>query len=152
MGNPLIEIPLGDSRMCQVDIWISIGRSVCFIVFSQIYIHRLQRCSRAMVLKLWVATPLRVEWPHHGVTYQTFCKSAVYIMIHHSSKIIVGTKIILCLWSTTTWGTVLEGLSIRKVENHCSRKKGITWDYGRSNASESGDFHIGPSFLTNPLD
>ena len=36
----------------------------------------------AVVLNLGVATPL-------GVTYQIFCISDIYIVIHNSSKIIV---------------------------------------------------------------
>ena len=40
------------------------------------------RRHKLAVLNLWAAT-------FTGVTYQTFCISDIYIMIHNSSKIIV---------------------------------------------------------------
>ena len=42
----------------------------------------------------------------------------------HSHRIIFynfSNEIVLWLGVTTTWGTVVKGLSIRKVESHCSR-------------------------------
>lgn len=63
--------------------------------------------------------PLWSNHPFTGVAFQIACMSDTYITIHTSSKIII-TKIIL-LWRggvVTTWGTVLKGRRVRKVENH----------------------------------
>lgn len=72
--------------------------------------------SRPVVFNLCVMTPL-------GVTYQIPCISDIYIMSHSNSKFTVMKQ----QWKqfvwlrVTTWGTVLEGFSIRKAENHWSR-------------------------------
>lgn len=44
-----------------------------------------------VVLKLGVMTPLGLNNPFTGVTYQLSCISGMYIMIHSSNKI-TGTK------------------------------------------------------------
>ena len=70
---------------------------------------------RTMVLNLWVTAPF-----YRG-HLRPSCTSDIYIVIHYSSKITVLKK----QWDnfmlggvTTRWGTVLNGHSIRKVENH----------------------------------
>lgn len=62
------------------------------------------------VLNLWVTN-----------NENTPCVSDIYMTMHNSSRISyeVATKAILWLGVTTTRGTVLKGLGIRKVENHC---------------------------------
>ena len=54
--------------------------------------------------------------------------TVIYVTIHNSNKT-VAVKIILWLEVSTTWGTVLKGHSIRKVENHCS---GASWGHHSS--------------------
>jgi hypothetical protein len=73
------------------------------------------RPSKAVVLNLWVVTPL-------GVTYQISCTVDIYIVIYDIYSREVETKIILCLEVTRTWSAVLKACSIRKVENHWSKE------------------------------
>ena len=51
-------------------------------------------------------------WGGGSVTYHTLIlnSSKITVMKHHQGNLMVGV--------TTTWGTVLKGCSIRKVENH----------------------------------
>ena len=63
-----------------------------------------------------------VNDPVTAVTCQLPRISDIYIVIHsvHLHKLhLWNNEIILCLGVTITWGTVLKGLSIRKVESHC---------------------------------
>jgi hypothetical protein len=73
---------------------------------------------RGAVLNLWAAPPWKVKWPSH--------RSQIwdsYITIHNSIKITAMKK----QWNnfmvgvTTTWGTVLKGHRIRKVEKQWHR-------------------------------
>jgi hypothetical protein len=68
------------------------------------------------VFNLWAVTSL-------GLMYQISCISDIYIIIHNEQNYsyAVAMKIILGLQVTTTWGTVLKGHSVRKVENQCSK-------------------------------
>lgn len=43
----------------------------------------------AMVINLWVTTPLRADPLCEGVTHQIPCISDIYIMINNRSKIII---------------------------------------------------------------
>lgn len=87
----------------------SFDSKLSFILLIRLY----KNDSKTIILNLWVVTPF-------GVSYQISWISDMLITIHNSRKIIVikEQKIILCLWILTTWGTILEGHSIRKVENH----------------------------------
>ena len=60
---------------------------------------------------------------------KTVCIPDIFIMIHNSSKITyqIATRIILWPGVTTAWGTVLNGHSIRKVENHCTKRCTSGW-------------------------
>jgi hypothetical protein len=67
-------------------------------------------------------TFLGIQWPFTRVAYHISCILDIYIMNGNRSKItVIATKIILRLRGTTTWGTVLKGHSIRKVEKHCCK-------------------------------
>jgi hypothetical protein len=81
------------------------------------------RSARSVLLNLQVMTPLRSNDPFTGVTYQIACSSDIYITIHNSGKKLKlwNNEIILWLWVSTTWGTVLQGRITRKVEKHWAR-------------------------------
>ena len=71
---------------------------------------------KSVVLNLWV----NAEWPFHWGHLRPSENTEIYIMIHNSSKISyeVATSFMVGGGVPTTWGTVLKGCSIRKVENH----------------------------------
>ena len=67
-----------------------------------------------VVLNLWAVTPLV---PISDILYFRYLHFDSKQQQNYSHE--VATKIILQLGFTPTWGTVLKGLSIRKVGNHC---------------------------------
>jgi hypothetical protein len=80
------------------------GKYSCFFGESGIVLW-------AEVLNLEVMTPL-------GVTYQVF---TLWPITLGKLQLWRSNKITLCSGVSTTWGTVLNGLGIRKAENHCYR-------------------------------
>lgn len=73
--------------------------------------------SSVEVLNLWVAQGSPFPRGHLRPPENT----GIYIMIHNSNKISYETKTILWL-GITTWGTILNGWNVRKVESHCLKK------------------------------
>jgi len=69
--------------------------------------------SKALVLSLWVTTPLG-----GGVTYNV---STLWLIIVEKYSYEVAAKYFYGWRVTTTWGTVFKVCSVRKVENHCSK-------------------------------
>lgn len=89
-----------------------------------------------MVLSLW------------GIAPKDYWKN-VYIAIHNNNKITVmkweiitvAMKIILLLSVHTAWGTVLNGHSIWKVENHCCKSSVLSqWIHSGVHRSSEVDF------------
>ena len=81
---------------------------------------------------LWVTIPLglHIRCP----VYQLFI---LWFVTETKLQLWSRNKIILCWGVTTTWRTVLKGLSIRKAEKHCLRGRG-TWDLGRGSVRRAG--------------
>ena len=60
----------------------SLGEVVSKLLQKDAVASRTSSYSNTVVLNLWVATPV-------GVSYQIYCISVIYIMIHNSGKITV---------------------------------------------------------------
>ena len=87
--------------------------------------------SRAAVLNLGASTPLgesndplqgsHIIYPICQVFTLRFVTVAK-LQVWNSNEIILWLKV------TTTWGTLLKGCSVRKVESHCLRATRVTWN------------------------
>ena len=85
--------------------------------------HQLEICClnpwgfRAVVLNPWVATPCGES--HDLFIWIIYKIFTLWFTTVAKLQLWISSEILLWLGVPTTWGTVLKGHSIRKVEKHC---------------------------------